>query len=316
MQAVRLLAVVVPLLITLAGCIEEADSRPAMEPEVGEEPPQNMSSPAPAAPVTRPEPGWVRHDLMLDQCETATTFFLVDFESASDWLPPGFHPADLSRFVEYTPAASGATTMHVASISCGSNNLADEPYQMGMMGFFVMPPVVPEVDGDADLDFYNLAFFTDQPFLQDFLGSAGWEWHQAALDQQITASEAPMAGGPPAPSRVAAGISDVSLGPMGDPWFQATMAAAYPLSFEEPPTIRFWHQTDWGIGFMEYTLKDRTFPASPSATCEIDEAGPFFEVLGRTDCQTTSDTNLPFGVVFPEHSLDGFLLDLPGVYPE
>ncbi len=297
------LGALLAIAIVAAGCLG------ASEPDDANGAPSSFAMPA--LDVGSSAAAWPRLEADLLGCKTFNTFFIVDYDQTDAWLPPGFTPRDLAGFLFFTPVIYGQTLAHVAVLECEESPWG--PVRVGMVGFFVHAPDIPEA-GDAEFHFFNALQFSDAPALSGTLeDELGWPVQPLALQLMTEATgdtPLPVVPGAPSPDR-AGGFQGESS---GQGMFDLAAMAVYPQGFDEPPLLRFWHQLDAGLAYSEFPLPMRTVAAGPLYRCDVTPGSPLHAVVGEVDCgPATGDPFDSFGLVFPRHDLrDVTFASLPG----
>ncbi len=258
-------------------------------------------------------------------CQSMTTFFLEPISVAAKWLPPGFFARDLSDFLAFNYAVSNRVPVFMAVVHCEDADPGG-PLTLAFAGFYVHPPTIAPADIPAGAnfnssmahDFYVLQYWTPQLERLDALAQLHWPVDESAAAVAIdlpAGAPAPLVLPSPGPSRVQVATSEAQVGQQ----FSSETAAAFPQRFQQPPLLRFWHQGEYGLGWMQYQLYEDTFSAGAVLDCSIKPDSLLYQITerepiaqGRGACLTVDS----FTLVMPDHRLVGGLWHLPGVEPQ
>ncbi len=200
-------------------------------------------------------------------CNNLILFQLLDFDAAEPYLPPGFHARDASELLD-NPAVVGKTAMVLVTLDCTVRG-QPQPWQPAFLELFVEHPVVPEVNGTARFDFYEVERYGDTNELAGAVRAAGWR----LLPANVSIDAMPVAG------RLVTGSATLS----DDRGTLVNMMGSAPtplnLDFGQ---LRFWQQTPTGLGFFE-----TSFPIEPGAggaVCSMRADSTAAKLAGSTTC--------------------------------
>src|SRR5688500_1606501 len=244
------------------------------------------SDPAIPAPAGSPEP--LRFDLHAEECSNAILFRFIDFEAASEWLPPGFHPRDAMHFVG-SPVATNQGAAVLAVTRCATTSTG-APFEVAFAAGFVEPVEVPDVL-PASLEFYEIERLGPSDAVSEAL--AGWGWPVVPAELAVAS--------PVGPGAIDAEVSD-ALGPLYR--FEGVVAPDFPVQF---PGVRLWHAAATGLGYAQYEM-----PIEPSfgpGVCSLREGSRFARLTSTTDCTDGAGQIATYGGL----SFDFQVRTFPGV---
>ncbi len=259
--------------LSLAGCVG---------------PPASTSGPS----VTDDAMAPIIVDLQASNCGNLVLFQLVDFKPTEAYLPPGFHPRDASELLG-NPTVVGKTALVLVTLDCAVAGHADR-WRPSFLEIFVDAPVVPEVNGTARFDFYEVERYGDPEELGGALREAGWHVLSSQNSLNLTVVSGKMVMGE-------ARISD-NQGTL----ISAMGAAPAPLNLDFGQ-LRFWQQNERGLGYF-----DTAFPLNPGtggAYCTMRAGSIAAKLTGATTCPPGT----PLLASFENLAFESHFVFLPGV---
>lgn len=247
-------------------------------------------------------------------CRTAAAMFLVDYRFTDPWLPPGYHPRDLSEVLSGYQVAPDKVPILASVVTCEKGLQTGAPVAMGGVVILVESPGMPTVERSADLDFYVVRFHSDHP-------EQVHHWRQFDLDAQRMDMQV----------RIDAPL-ELTFDDVGQPFqadlsgrdgerlhFRFAMSGGAAQELEEDLLVRYWHQGPNGTYFESGTLPSNGVFTAAMTDCEVADASLVYEILGAVRCpehRPTGPVQTPYQQAVVVQRFDQ-VLDaryLPGVF--
>lgn len=253
-----------------------------------------LSPPSPTGDTTTPPAVAAPMVVPIDatHCADLVLFQLLDFKATEPFLPPGFHARDASELLG-NPAVVGKTAMVLVTLNCTLRG-QDQPWRPAFLELFVAHPAVPEVNGTARFDFYEVERYGSSNELNGSLRDAGWRIVPADVAVQVMSASGDVIMG--------SGAVTDEKGSL------VTMTGSTPAPLNlDFGSMRFWQQTHGGLGYFE-----TAFPLNPGtggAACSMRAGSTVAALAGSTTCPPGT----PLLASFPDLTFSSHFVYLPGV---
>lgn len=230
-------------------------------------------------------------------CQVVAVAALVEPATAYRSLPPGFRPRD-SRGLFETGASTGKVPIFIAGVDCteGENDLGDGAYNIALVGIFIEPPTVQGHASDSEYDFYLSHIYTENPELRNAFTSLQWSHDIGTAMVQVNLEQAGQSN--------TGGFATIDDAEGEVAYMVAAAIVPIPAGAEGAGvgfhnwTIKFWHQNDAGVGYLDYRFTSDA-PLGPGA-CDLRYDSPPAYAIGQSDCPYGSNDNLDEEQIIPE----------------
>lgn len=208
------------------------------------------------------------HDVA--DCQQIALFVPITLHRAQNLLPPGYEPVEASSFQD-DPRWSGHGLGYVDFLACASSEAEGGPYTASTVAVLIETPEAPSLSiGDADHDFYTLAYWTDGLNQQERLERTGY-----AAGHAVTSVDA---AGP--------GFDGRSDGPRAAAHYVEGRQAFNQTRGET--TWHYWHEAYEGVTVFEATTPEREYAVGVVGACEALGPSPAQDLLSGGECDRLS----------------------------
>jgi hypothetical protein len=230
------------------------------------------------------------------------------FERVNLLLPPGFEAKDASAAAG-APVPLGSALLAGVSFECGWSELDGGPVTTSWVFAIVETPSVsgleleqgvPPTGGEPWLDLYILGYYTSGDGTAALLRDAGLE---------VVGGHTTVDFGP-TNTTARSTVSD-DRGPV------ATVEVVGALAVDKQPNVRFWFQSERGLGYFRWNRSPYRQYTGDVVSCSLRPDTTIGIVFDGSDCSAlASPTRATGTVVSDPSSFRGVFRFLSGVAPE